>query len=288
MDEGKRLLGEPTPSRRRIVSLAGKIGVRSLAAALGMAAVLLPLLHGPVLADAEPEGSCVACHKNPDFMVRNKRLHEHFQDWRSSLHGQEDVSCEDCHAGNPEQVEKDAAHGSAISADDEASPVNFRNIVQTCGQCHEDILEGFRNSEHFEHIAGKKQENQGPTCVTCHQSMNVEVLNVGSVRESCARCHNEEKDNHPENPEKAELILNRFLSIHRFYRYIMNNAESEEAQAFFAVVDPRIHALSVTWHTFDLEKIEKGTDEVLALLREKRSELRERKKQAMGNQAEPR
>ena len=287
-DEGKRSMGERATSRRRIVSLAGKIGVRSAAAALGMAAVLLPLLHGPVLADGEPEGSCVACHKNPDFMVQNKHLHEYFQDWRSSVHGQEDVSCEDCHAGNPEQAEKDAAHGSAISAENEASPVNFRNIAQMCGECHEDILEGFSNSVHFEHIVSKKQEKQGPTCVTCHQSMNVEVLNVGSVRESCARCHNEEKDNHPENPEKAELILNRFLSIHRLYRYIMNNAESEEAQAFFAVVDPRLHALSITWHTFDLDEIEKGTDEVLALLREKRGELRERKKNMTSNQAERR
>jgi hypothetical protein len=65
----------------------------------------------------------------------------------------------------------------------------------------------------------------------------------------------------------------------------MNNTESEEAQAFFAVIDPRLHALSITWHTFDLEKIEKGTDEVLALLHEKREELRKRKKNATGKQA---
>ena len=280
--------GGRTMSGRRIGSLAGKVGLRSSAVALGMAVVLLPFLHGPVRAGSEPEGSCVACHKDPDFMVQNKHLHEYFQNWRSSVHGQEDVSCEDCHAGNPEHSEKDAAHGPAISADNAASPVNFRNIAKTCGDCHEDMLDGFSNSVHFEHIVAKKQEKQGPTCVTCHQSMNVEVLNVTTVRESCARCHNQEKDNHPENPEKAEIILNRFLSIHRLSRYIMNNAEPEEAQAFFAVLGPQLHALSVTWHTFDLDEIEKGTDEALALLHEKREELRARKKKMKNDQAKRR
>jgi hypothetical protein len=118
--------------------------------------------------------------------------------------------------------------------------------------------------------------------------MTVEVLKVSSVRESCARCHNEEKDNHPENPERAEFILNRFFSIHRLERYIRKNAEPEEAQAFFAAMDPRLHALSVNWHTFDLDKIEQGTDEALALLHEKREELRRRKKSTTSNQAEQR
>ena len=54
------------------------------------------------------------------------------------------------------------------------------------------------------------------------------------------------------------------------------------------ILHVRLHALSITWHTFDLDEIEKGTDEVLALLREKRGELRERKKNMTSNQAERR
>ena len=118
--------------------------------------------------------------------------------------------------------------------------------------------------------------------------MDVEVLNVRSVRDSCARCHNEETDNLPENPEKAELILDRFLSIHRLYRYITKNAEPEEAHALLVAMEPRLRAISVTWHTFDLEKIEKKTDEALTLLREKRNELRKRNKSATSGQPEQR
>jgi len=96
---------------------------------------------------------------------------------------------------------------------------------------------------------------------------------------SCERCHNEKSGNHPENPEKAQDILNRFLSIHRFYRYITVRAEPQEAKAFFGMIDPKMEELSVTWHTFDLEKIDKKTADVLALMKAKRDELRSRRRQ---------
>jgi len=240
------------------------------------AAALLALLPGPARADGEPQSSCVACHQNPDFLVQNKLLYDYFQNWRSSVHSQEGIDCHDCHGGNPERADKEGAHGSAISGGTAGSAGDFRHIPQLCGQCHSDILEGFRKSRHFQHIVAEKQEKQGPTCVTCHRSMNTQILSVSSVRESCARCHNDVTHNHPENPEKAELILGRFLSIHRLYRYIMKNAEPDEAQEFLGAIDPMLHELSVTWHTFDLEKIEHKADEILALLRAKRNELRRR------------
>ncbi len=254
------------------------------AALLGLLLLFLPLVDTPASADEE-ENSCIACHSDPDLLVRNKKLYDYFRNWSSSVHKQEEVSCEDCHGGYPEFADKDTAHGGNISGSNKGSAVNFRNVPETCGQCHDDILEGFRKSEHFKHLVKKKQEEQGPTCVTCHGSVNEEILKVSSVAESCARCHNEEKDNHPENPKKAEIILNRFLSIHRFYRYISKNATPEEAREFFVSIEERLRALSVTWHTFDLEGIDGQTQEVLATLKAKRDEVRGRKKQT-SNQPE--
>ena len=103
------------------------------------------------------------------------------------------------------------------------------------------------------------------------------MLNVNTVADSCARCHNEERDNHPDNPAKARAILNRFLSIHRFYRYITIRAEPKEARAFFEAIDPQLEQLSVTWHTFDLEKIDEELQQVLSVMRAKRDELRQRR-----------
>jgi formate-dependent nitrite reductase cytochrome c552 subunit len=225
----------------------------------------------------EERDTCVECHSNPKFLVTNKKLYDYYQQWTSSVHRQEDVSCVDCHGGDSATSNKNEAHGGAVAEATEVSGVNFRNIPDTCGGCHEGILEGFRKSAHFEHVAAKEQEAQGPTCVTCHGSINVGILNVNSVEEACTRCHNRESDNHPENPAKARLILNEFLSIHRFYRYITIRTEPEEGKAFFEDVDLKLRRLSVTWHTFDLPKIEEELEEVLALLKAKRDEVRRRR-----------
>ena len=213
----------------------------------------------------------------PELLVTNKKLYEYFQEWEDSVHKQEGVTCDKCHGGDPLASDKARAHGAGVGFSDPDSGIYYKAIPETCGGCHEDILGGFRKSEHFQHVVKKGEELQGPTCVTCHGAINVAVLDVTSVERSCSRCHNEARENHPEIPEEARYLLNRFLSIHRFYRYITTNAEPEEASEFFRDLAPRLRKLSVTWHTFDLDEVEEGTAEVLALLKAKREELRKRR-----------
>jgi hypothetical protein len=227
-------------------------------------------------ARAESEDSCVDCHGDPGFLVTNKKLYDYFQQWEASVHRQEGVSCDECHGGRPDAADKDAAHAGGVGASDPQSGVYYANVADTCGTCHDTILEGFRTSEHFAHIE-KKDDKQGPTCVTCHGSINVEVLTVNSVEAACVRCHDEASGNHPEMPRRARDVLNRFLSIHRFYRYIAVHADPEEARTFFEAFDRRMEALSVTWHTFDIERAEAETAAALAVLKEKRAELRRRR-----------
>jgi len=251
--------------------------------ALGVAAVLLLAvvsLAQPGWAAAEKKNQCEECHSNPDFLVQNKQLYDYFQEWSVSIHRQEEVSCEDCHGGDAETADKDKAHGDGVSASDPSSGIYYKNVPDTCGTCHEEILEGFRSSNHFEKVAAEEDEQQGPTCITCHGSIDSEILNVNTVADACARCHNEESDNHPDNPETARAILSRFLSIHRFYRYITIRAEPDEARAFFEKIDPRMGELSMTWHTFDLDAIDAGTAEVLSLMKAKRDEIRKRRAEA--------
>jgi len=246
------------------------IGILLLGAALALGLPAPPGLAG----QAAGGDSCVECHSNPDFLVQNKKLYDYYQQWDTSVHSQEDVACFDCHGGNPQAEDKDGAHGDGVDESSEHSGINFKNVSNTCGHCHDEILEGFKTSQHFEHVLANKQEKQGPTCVTCHGSINVGILNVTSVKASCARCHNEETDNHPENPEKAQSVLNHFLSIHRFYRYLTTRMNPAEAKAFFSEIDVRMRKLSVTWHTFDLDAIEVATNDLLKLLKAKRDEVR--------------
>jgi hypothetical protein len=120
------------------------------------------------------------------------------------------------------------------------------------------------------------QEEQGPNCVTCHGSINSTVLNVNTVQEACARCHNDESENHPEIPEQAKTVLNKFLSIHRFYRYITVKGDPNETKEFFQNIGDRVYKLSVNWHTFDLDTAEEATGTLLDLLKKKRDEVRKR------------
>jgi nitrate/TMAO reductase-like tetraheme cytochrome c subunit len=251
-----------------------KLGVLLLSGLL-----LLSLASGKSSSAEEAKDSCVECHSKASFLVTNKKLYDYFQRWGSSVHKQEGVTCVDCHGGNSGSSDKEKAHGEDLDEAQANSAVNFRNIPETCGECHQDIYEGFRESTHFEHLVSENQEDQGPTCVTCHGSINVAVLNVNTVEETCRACHNEETENSPENPQEARALLNRFLSIHRYYRYITVRGDPAETKQFFEEFDAQIRDLSATWHTFDLDTLGEKTEAVLGELRAKREEIsRARKK----------
>jgi nitrate/TMAO reductase-like tetraheme cytochrome c subunit len=266
---------------------AARVGLPKLLTT-GTALLVALLVPSGSARAAETGDSCVECHSDQNFFVTNKKLYDYFQRWSISIHGQEEVACFDCHGGNPGAAGKEAAHGSNLKASDRRSTVNFRNIPSTCGACHEEIYDGFRESEHFAHVEKKQRDDdQGPTCVTCHGSIDVAVLNVNTVEETCSRCHNEETENSPETPEKARALLNRFLSIHRYYRYITVRGDPAETREFFEEVDAGIRALSVSWHTFDLEGIEERTKAVLDSVRLKREEVAKAHKAKRASQPSP-
>jgi hypothetical protein len=238
--------------------------------------VLIPPLHG--LGGEAVQDSCVGCHANADFLVRNKKLYDYYQDWELSVHRDAGVTCSDCHGGDPAAPDKEAAHQGRISESEHTSTVSFQNIPETCGHCHEDILAAYRSSLHSDHLVTHGQERQGPNCVTCHGSMAVSILDETNVEAACARCHNRKTQNHPEVPGDAREILDRFLSINRLHRYISVRLEPDEA-GFLEKVDARMDQLAIQWHTFDLCSIDRGTRNLVELLRDKRQELRRRSSQ---------
>jgi hypothetical protein len=263
----------PTSRRiRRRVTLAGVLAPLLLAGLL--------VWPGGAATQGDAEDSCVECHANADFLVTNKKLYDYFQDWELSVHKQEDVTCSDCHGGNPGRAGKDAAHGGNVGEAEPGSAVNFQNIPNTCGECHDDVYQGYRQSPHFEHLVKKRQEKQGPNCVTCHGSINSAILNVNTVQNVCQKCHNEETGNHPEIPEKAKTILGKFLSIHRFYRYIGVRGDPVETKKFFGDVNRQVYRLSANWHTFDIDKVEEETRALLAMLKERRDAIRSQEREA--------
>jgi hypothetical protein len=253
-------------------------------AALALAAVLgAPSVPSGGRADGASEPppreleSCVRCHSDPDFLVTHPKLYEYYRDWERSIHGQEEVTCFDCHGGDPEVSDARAAHAEFAGEKKSGSAVGFSSVHETCGDCHDEILEAYRESEHYAKLKQKKGKRHGPTCVTCHRSMNTQTLDVTTVEAACARCHNEETKIAPEVPQEARATLNKFLSIDRFHRYVAARMDPAQSGLFFRQIDGRVASLSVLWHTFDLERIEGETQAVLEVMRRKRDEIRKQR-----------
>ena len=247
-----------------------------LAAGLLFALALTPGTPWP--AAAEAEDNCIACHRDAKLLVTNRKLYDYYRNWQRSIHAQESVSCADCHGGNPEAATREESHRGVGGESSTSSAVNFANVPVTCGGCHGDVEEAYRESAHFEHLMKAEDGKQGPNCVTCHDSMSTLTLDVTTVGQTCLHCHNDESGNHPEIPDEARMALGRFLSIERFRRYVVRRADSAETGLFLEGIDARRGDLSILWHTLDLERIDAETVGILDALREKRDEIRAVKK----------
>lgn len=127
-----------------------------------------------------------------------------YKAWQHSIHGSniinkkqsDGASCIDCH-GSPHYIR---------TKNTTASPVNRKNIVKTCGECHEreDLAKKYGFGTHildryYESFHGKKYvigHPNAPTCVDCHNSHDVRKWDDpmspvawDNRTETCGKCH---------------------------------------------------------------------------------------------------
>lgn len=236
----------------------------------------LSVLSNPASTLGAGKDSCIACHSDKKLLVKNRKLYTYFQNWQKSPHQEAEVTCSDCHGGNPDKRGKEEAHGGAkMSAADMDSPINYLNIPNTCAVCHEQIFEKFKNSKHFKNLS-EKEDKQGPNCVTCHGSVNTYVLNVNNIKNTCNQCHNEESGNNPDIPDRAEVALSNFLTIYRYYGYLVLKGTPRQTERVKEETGGLVKALNVNWHTFDLDAVEKDAEGLLAILSKQAAELRKK------------
>jgi len=195
--------------------------------------------------------SCVDCHKDQRWLVKNKKLYDYYQDWNLSVHQQEGTECHDCHGGYPDKKKKEDAHGTSgnLGPNNPKSAINFQNVPETCNKCHSDVFEAYIKSKHYKEL---KEHGQGPNCVTCHGSLNNEVLTAKTVGEVCAQCHNEASKLSPEVPAKAESILHKYLASRRFYHWIVKRGQPHETKQFFQTLEARMESSVKDWHPLTL------------------------------------
>ncbi len=221
------------------------------------------------------EDTCVECHKDPIFMIKNKKIFDYFKYWKDSVHDIAKVKCTDCHGGKSNKTDKDAAHKDnflTFKADDKKS---LGEIPIVCGRCHSEILKNFLSSKHYRAINKRETSN----CVTCHGSMNTGVYEAHNVAEACRVCHNEKEKNTPEVSEQAEKILTYINYIRSYYKWLTINYADENPE-LVKELEVKYRDIEYSWHQFNFEKVDEKT---MALLNKVKTivnkELAEKKKQ---------
>ena len=138
---------------------------------------------------------CTACHESPEVAPRLRAgavaAGAHYLE---SIHGRALIdkglnvapACTDCH-GNAHTLQSTRNDQSAVSTS---------HIAETCGHCHEGVLEQFRTSIHF--TARATGELKPPTCTTCHTAHDIEAADGKDFRMAsdrlCGKCHNARRE----------------------------------------------------------------------------------------------
>jgi len=251
---------------------------------------LLAIFAAPSLA---AENSCLDCHeKLTAFSEKEKELNEvrvkhlqrdvacslechattidkiaksNYEQWTKSKHAMFNVTCNNCHGGDPASDLKETAHKGVSRSSESNSSVFYRNVPETCGKCHTDELNQFKESMHYQKLKALKQ---APTCDTCHGPHEFKVLNSTEFENLCSSCHNTEMKIAPDIPEKAVKAIENA----EYLKTEIRKAESaiklakqqgkdvtvaqKELDNAIAIQDN----LPVLWHSFNLPNFQNVTD----------------------------
>jgi hypothetical protein len=146
----------------------------------GWMALAIMLLF-PLPASAADTGSgkqetvCLQCHGDQSGMLgKSVTL------WRKSIHAANNISCHDCHGGDPSDSDNamNPERGFLSVPEEKAIPA-------FCGRCHVGVREDYLASDH-----GQALGDGGPQCVTCHGNHAVRRASLELInQQTCTQCH---------------------------------------------------------------------------------------------------
>jgi hypothetical protein len=122
---------------------------------------------------------CLDCHDSDNI---NPELRSIPSEWKKSRHYQNNISCHDCHGGDP----KDATMAMSQERGFRGKP-EYSKVPDFCGRCHIGILKNYLESGHGKAL---KSEQSGPNCVNCHGSHGIQKAGINIINEErCSQCH---------------------------------------------------------------------------------------------------
>ncbi|MBI5185456.1 MAG: hypothetical protein HZA01_06985 [Nitrospinae bacterium] len=136
--------------------------------------------------------TCAVCHANPKVAKRHTFTTKvPVEAYKNSVHfkalnedGKKAPSCADCHGSH------EVRH-----AGDQASSINWKNVSETCGKCHAEIMKVYQGSIHGKAAAAGGR--QAPVCTDCHGEHEIRapgdpkssVYPAQIAKTTCVWCH---------------------------------------------------------------------------------------------------
>lgn len=153
---------------------------------------------GPV--SAEEKDSCVTCHQS-----LGGRHVSVVNEWKASIHREQNVGCASCHGGNPRTADMGASMSS--EAGFRGVPAK-QDIPQLCGSCHANVAMMRRFGLPTDQLAQYRESRHGllleagdtkvATCFDCHGGHEVRKKNdpkstvfPTNVPRTCSSCHSD-------------------------------------------------------------------------------------------------
>lgn len=216
----------------------------------------------PASQSAYKDNNCVDCHSK---LTEPLRVSNRYFDWHQSMHQEKGIGCEKCHGGDPALADKQKAHAGVLKSSDPQSRLNPKRLPETCGACHQTVVNAFVQSTHYQRLKGP---GFGPTCTSCHVHMAAAA--IYSPQETavlCSYCHNTINGMLPPRPEIPARASDAMMTIQRANsivdwanlllaegqkRGLHLNAEQDEMKMAQALL---VEA-KLRWHIFDSDAVQ--------------------------------
>ncbi|MGB8215781.1 MAG: PGF-CTERM sorting domain-containing protein [Candidatus Methanoperedens sp.] len=212
----------------------------------------------------------IPCSLQCHTTTLNNFAQSNYLQWTKSKHALFNVTCNNCHGGNPDSDIKETAHIGILLASDPNSTIFYRNVPETCGKCHTKELEQFKNSLHYQKL---KALQQAPSCDTCHKPHEFKVLNISEFHSLCSQCHNIDMRIAPSDaPDRAITALANADKLTNEIKLAYDDIQQAKQKGtdVSAAQNDLNNAISirdglpVLWHAFDLTSFGNVTDSGIA------------------------
>lgn len=141
--------------------------------------------------------TCAVCHENQEKMAKYALLEKHpLTSYAETVHGKallekqvmSSAVCTDCHGSH-----------DLHAPTNPQSKIYRKNVPDTCGKCHENVLRTYERSVHGQAAMSGKVE--APVCTDCHGEHNIRghkdprstVYTTTVSEKTCGHCHGAEK-----------------------------------------------------------------------------------------------